>query len=277
MLTTATPDGPNGFFQGVIDEARIWNRALSQAEIIANLNHQITTGNGLVARWGLNEGTGATVVDSVTTAANGTISGSNFAWVPGAPFDMNLTPNTPTLVSPVDAATDVSISTPLTVHVSDARNSDLNVSFYGRPKSASSGADFTLIAIPDPQYYASTYPSIYNAQMNWVVNNKTSRNIKYAMSLGDNVNTASNISEWTTATAAWDILTAGNVPYGLIPGNHDGAPSGTGNFNTYFDSRISGQTTYGGRYGTGDYDNTYATSLPAAWISSSCSSNMTTA
>ncbi len=49
------------------------------------------------------------------------------------------------------------------------------------------------------------------------------------------------------------------MPYGLGLGNHDGAPSGTGNYNTYFGSRISGQPTYGGRYGTSDYDNTYAT------------------
>ncbi len=57
---------------------------------------------------------------------------------------------------------------------------------------------------------------------------------------------------------AWDILTSGGVPYGLTLGNHDGAPSATGNFNTAFGSRIASQLTYGGRYGTSDYDNTYA-------------------
>ncbi len=204
-----TTGGMNGFFRGVLDESRVWNRALTQTEILTNLNHQVTSGSGLVARWGLNEGTGTTVGDSVATAANGTITGSNFAWVPGAPFDLNLAPETPTLVSPADTAANIPTSTPLTVHVSDARSSDLTVSFYGREMGASGGQDFTLIAIPDPQYYASTYPSIYNAQMNWVVSEKTSRNIKYVMSLGDNVNTAATLSEWTTATTAWDILTAG--------------------------------------------------------------------
>ena len=47
-----------GFFDGGIDEVRIWNRALTQAEIQANINAQLTSGSGLVARWGLNEGSG---------------------------------------------------------------------------------------------------------------------------------------------------------------------------------------------------------------------------
>ena len=34
MLTTT--GGTNGFFQGVLDEARVWNRALTQMEIISN-------------------------------------------------------------------------------------------------------------------------------------------------------------------------------------------------------------------------------------------------
>ena len=255
-----TTGGTNGFFRGVLDEARVWNRALTQTEIITNINHQVINGSGLVARWGLNEGTGSVVNDSIPTVANGTITGSNFAWVPGAPFDLNLTPETPTLVSPADAATGVTVPAQLTVHVSDTQNSDLTVSFYGREMGASGGEDFTLIAIPDPQYYAQAANNdIYNAQMNWVVNNKIARNIKFAMSLGDNVNTSTTISEWAAATAAWDILTSGSMPYGLVSGNHDGAPSSTGNFNTYFGSRISGQPTYGGRYGTSDYDNTYST------------------
>ena len=65
--------------------------------------------------------------------------------------------------------------------------------------------------------------------------------------------------EWTNATTAWDILTSGGVNYGLGLGNHDGAPSSTGNFNTAFGTRISTQSTYGGRpSGATTYDNTYS-------------------
>ena len=257
MLDSNSTPPTNGFFQGVLDESRIWNAALTQGQILANINKPVTSGAGLLARWGMDEGTGTTIASSAGTFP-GTLTNGPI-WVPGAPFDLDLAPDTPVLVAPTNGATGVAMPVELKVHVDDARNSELTVSFYGRPKSGPPGVDFSLIAIPDPQYYASTYPSIYNAQMNWVVANKTSSNIPYVVSLGDNVDDASSTTQWGNAANAWDLLTAGGVPYGLQLGNHDGAPSATGNFNTYFGSRLSTQATYGGRYGTSDYDNTYAT------------------
>jgi hypothetical protein len=165
-------------------------------------------------------------------------------------------PNLPTLVSPINAATNVPTSATLTVTVSDPGNDDQTVSFYGRPKD-SVGEDFTLVVIPDPQIYAARFPSIYYSQMQWVVDNKTSSNIAYVISLGDNVNDPNNPTEWGVATTAYDMLTAGGVPYGIELGNHD-ALSDSIYFNNYFNSRKTLQTTtYGGRYGTSDYDNYY--------------------
>ena len=40
-----------------LDEPRVWNRALSATEIQTGMSQQLTSGSGLVARWGLNEGT----------------------------------------------------------------------------------------------------------------------------------------------------------------------------------------------------------------------------
>ena len=48
-----------GFFDGRIDEARVWNVARSQGQIATARDLQVTSGTGLVARWGLNEGTGS--------------------------------------------------------------------------------------------------------------------------------------------------------------------------------------------------------------------------
>ena len=127
----------------------------------------------------------------------------------------------PTLVFPANGATGVSTSATLTVNVDDPLDSNLTVSFYGRPKGTP-GADFTLIAIPDPQYYAASYPSIYNAQMNWVVSQKDPRNIPYVISLGDNVN-PHHPSEWTAAPLP-GILTTGGVPYGLMPATTTARP-----------------------------------------------------
>ena len=47
-----------GFFQGIIDEARIWNTVRSQAQIQASMNSEVSSGTGLVGRWHLNEGSG---------------------------------------------------------------------------------------------------------------------------------------------------------------------------------------------------------------------------
>jgi len=46
----------NEFFKGKLDELRIWNRALSQCEIAANRNCEITDQNGLVAYYKFNQG-----------------------------------------------------------------------------------------------------------------------------------------------------------------------------------------------------------------------------
>jgi hypothetical protein len=119
-------------------------------------------------------------------------------------------------------------------------------------------SDFTMVVIPDPQYYASAYPFIYNAQMQWVAENKIKQNIVYVASLGDNVDNAGDLNQWRRADAAFDILDQAGVPYGLEAGNHDGAPYETGNFNAFFgEARFAGRPTYGGHFGS-DQDNHYA-------------------
>src|SRR6266540_3987819 len=78
-----------GFFQGAIDEARIWNVARTQPQIQATKDLQIAGGSGLIGRWGLNEGGGTTAATSA-----GTVNGSivNAGWVAGAPVSADTTP-----------------------------------------------------------------------------------------------------------------------------------------------------------------------------------------
>ena len=71
MTSTGTAAG---FFGGLMDEPRVWSRALSLAEIQAGLHQELASGTGLIGRWGLNENGGTTAVDSTVPAQNGTLT-----------------------------------------------------------------------------------------------------------------------------------------------------------------------------------------------------------
>jgi hypothetical protein len=61
-----------GFFNGKIDEVRIWNTVRTDAEILSNYNIELASGTGLISRWGFNEGTGSSAANSIAgqTAAS---------------------------------------------------------------------------------------------------------------------------------------------------------------------------------------------------------------
>jgi len=71
------------YFDGIIDDVRIWNVARTQQQIQDNMNKELA-GNetGLVGYWKFNEGTGTTAYDSTVNANNGTIYGATWANTP---------------------------------------------------------------------------------------------------------------------------------------------------------------------------------------------------
>ena len=80
-------------FNGMIDEVRIWNIALTQTAIQADMNH-VLMGNepGLVGYWRFEEGSGQTILDSSNNHNNGRLGSSSSSdnrdpiWTtPGAP------------------------------------------------------------------------------------------------------------------------------------------------------------------------------------------------
>jgi Carboxypeptidase regulatory-like domain/Calcineurin-like phosphoesterase len=106
---------------------------------------------------------------------------------------------------------------------------------------AQAGADFTVIALPDTQYYSESYPIILTSQMQWVVNNAASWNIQAVLGLGDIVNNSNNPAEWTNADSAYKLLDAAHIPYFATIGNHDydnnnppGRTSASTQYNNYF-------------------------------------------
>lgn len=136
-------------------------------------------------------------------------------------------PNPPFNESPLDMAADVVAHPSLCVDVTDPEGEALDVRFYGRPGTAE---PFTVVLLPDTQFYSESYPEIFEAQTQWIVDNRAALNIVYVGHLGDLVQNGSedNDLEWDRADAAMSLLedpvTTGlpeGIPYGLAPGNHD--------------------------------------------------------
>ena len=354
---------PGGFLEGVVDEARIWNYARSAEQISNGMTTAISAATGLVGRWSLNDGSGASAINSVAASPNGTLVNSP-VWCLGldlapatntppsvvlaspadgstitavatnlivlhafaaddgivtnvtfyqdglalgtlssSPFDLvwtNITPGSyalavtatddtglmatstvanVTLVSPnyppattarapADGSHLMSLAPRLSLSASDPEASAVQVTFLGRQNITNQpGPDFTIVALPDTQYYNGQYADIYQSQTDWIIANRASLNIVYVASLGDIVNDGdAKPSEWLSATNALyrldsPVLTGlpNGIPYGTVPGNHDhnNGYGGTTLYNTYFGvNHFINRPWYGGHLGD-DNQNHY--------------------
>jgi hypothetical protein len=189
-----------------------------------------------------------------------------------------LTPNQPpvvTLYAPLNNETVIGQSANLKVSIADPEGDAVKVTFYGRTKaSAPPGPDFSLIVLPDSQYYSQNsggnLAAIFQAQTQWIVNNRAERSIAFVSHMGDltqNGDNGGNPSEWINADQAMALIEdpsttqlPDGIPWGVMSGNHDllpGSQNATGVFyNQYFGvSRFAGRSWYGGHYGTTNNNN----------------------
>jgi len=176
---------------------------------------------------------------------------------------LRATPIGATLVGPQDGSTQTAPAVQLRVSHPNPAQHTLTVRFYGRQLGAEEGGPFTIVALPDTQYYSESFPWIFNTQTQWIVDNRDTLNIPYVSHLGDIVNYSLSLEQWDNADAAMSILeTDPTLSYGLCVGNHDEVPNndpnGTEIYNTYFPySRYEGVVPwYGGHFGN-DNDNHY--------------------
>ena len=122
--------------------------------------------------------------------------------------------------------------------------------------AAQTSPDFSVVLLPDTQYYSESHPTIFQQQTQWIVTNKATWNIQAVLGEGDIVNTPGNAYEWTNADLAVQTLDKAGIPYALAIGNHDYdkvAPTSrnTVAYNTTFGvARYEGKPWYGGHYGT---------------------------
>lgn len=107
------------------------------------------------------------------------------------------------------------------------------------------------------------------SQMSWMLANRVSRDIRYAVQLGDCVEHGDNGGdpiEWLRADSSFSMIEPSlgaefpdGLPYGICAGNHDQTPIGDANgstafYNQYFGiARFTGRNYYGGGHrGTND-------------------------
>ena len=140
--------------------------------------------------------------------------------------------------------------------------------FALQAQSALSQQSFTIVALPDTQNYVndSNDTLLFNQQTQWIADqiqvDGNPRNIQFVTHLGDVVSSGSNLTQWNRADSAMSNLD-GVVPYGVLPGNHDYASTGskstgTANYVNFFGpTRFAGQSFYGGADPSGN--NSYQT------------------
>jgi hypothetical protein len=112
---------------------------------------------------------------------------------------------------------------------------------------------FSIVALPDTQYYHDGKAFVYQDQTTWIKNNASKYDIQLVLGLGDitdnggGTNCATALPNeasgpmWTNASTAIGTLDSANIPYMLAIGNHDydchedvPIPRSASGFNQYF-------------------------------------------
>ena len=115
--------------------------------------------------------------------------------------------------------------------------------------------NFTIIILPDSQHYSEKYPWIFDNQTEWIIQNIDSLNIVFVSHLGDIVENWDNIREWENANRSMSKLN-NEVPWGVLPGNHDGIYGNLTNYNKFFGyDRFKDKSWYGGAYQNNNTNN----------------------
>lgn len=121
-------------------------------------------------------------------------------------------------------------------------NSDLEIDH------SNDNENFTIIILPDTQYYSKDYPEIFLSQTQWIVDNIESLNIVFVIHLGDIVDDWNSIEQWNNANKSLSKLDD-KVPWSVMLGNHDGIGPNDTNFEIYFGSnRFNDYEWYGEGY-----------------------------
>ncbi len=255
-----------GRLQGALREARVWNVARTQAQLRDNMFKSLTGATtGLVARWALYNAL-AQQKDTAGTSPGGLLGAR---LTPTGPVLDRGVPPLATMPAPKDQATVTGATAELSVALSDADLTDkLQVTFHLR--ELTDADDFTVVVLPDTQYYtveAKGFEKYFRDQTKWIMANREKYNIVGVIHNGDIVDHGNKFAyEWTVANGAMKTLEASSpalpegMPYGVVPGNHDQSPNGSGGGTTRYNdnfgiARFGFRSFYGGHYGANNDSN----------------------
>ncbi len=121
--------------------------------------------------------------------------------------------------------------------------------------------DFTIVALPDTQYYAAEYPEILQVQSEWLVSQQGPSDMALVVHEGDIVD-KDEPRQWAVAARSLHQLD-GVVPYMVSVGNHDyarGADRITRNslINRYFPvSTFAAMPSFGGTFEPNHVENSF--------------------
>lgn len=131
-----------------------------------------------------------------------------------------------------------------------------------RAMSDTTSDSFTIVALPDTQYYAAAHPEILTAQTDWIVRRAHDDHIAAVVHEGDVVD-ADEPRQWQAASRSLHELD-GVVPWVLSAGNHDYRRNGSvisrdSGINTYFPpADFARNAWFGGTFEPGHIENNFA-------------------
>ena len=134
------------------------------------------------------------------------------------------------------------------------------------PPSEFEDGSFTLVLIPDTQYYCQTEALNHHFHnlTDWIIDKRDELNIQYALHLGDVVNRGGiQMFQWDVAAAAMHKLDD-HVPYAIALGNHDYTDDRSRSRDTplndfFHPSNYAHWDTFGGVLDPGHLENSWHT------------------
>lgn len=177
------------------------------------------------------------------------------AIIPSPPTD------TPGLTIAIEAFTPIPIRTPEPNYTPVLTSAPLSPAPETPPieqeKYVAAEGISTVAWISDTQHYANTFPEIYPTITSFLFEHKDELNLVYVIHTGDLVHVQSSETNWIRAVEAMALL--GDIPYGVLAGNHDEAKKNGiyDNYCKYFGEKFFiGKSWYGESYenNRGHYD-----------------------